>query len=292
MYHSAFLLSGLVAISATADAALTRVTDFGTNPSNLQMNIYVPTKVATKPAIIVAMHGCGGTGEQYAQGTKYNSLSDTKGFITIFPSTKKDSNCWEVNTVKGLSRDAGGDNQGLVSMIKYTIQKYSADPTKVFATGSSSGCMMTNVLMATYPDVIAAGSCYSGVAAGCLAGSPGASPGSADPKCANGQNIKTQDQWVAQAKAMYPGYNGTYPRMATWHGTADTLVKIPNLGEQLKEWSGLHGVTFTKNVTNTPQSGYTQMVYGDGTKLVGYSAQGVGHTVPVHEAEDLKWFDL
>ncbi|KAH7071605.1 Alpha/Beta hydrolase protein [Paraphoma chrysanthemicola] len=292
MRFSTSALGGLAAISATADAALVRVNDFGANPANLQMNINVPAKLATKPAIIVAMHGCGGTGEQYAQQTKYNSLSEQKGFIMIFPSTKKDSNCWEVNTAKGLSRDAGGDNQSLVNMIKYTIQKYNADPTKVFSTGSSSGCMMTNVLMATYPDVIAAGSCYSGVAAGCLAGSPGASPGSANPNCANGQIIKTQDQWVAQVKAMYPGYNGSYPRMATWHGTADTLVKIPNLGEQLKEWSGLLGVSFTKNVTNTPQSGYTQIVYGDGTKLVGYNAQGVGHTVPVHETDDLKWFGL
>lgn len=177
-------------------------------------------------------------------------------------------------------------------MIKYTIQKYNADATKVFATGSSSGCMMTNVLMATYPDVIAAGSCYSGVAAGCLAGSPGASPQTADPKCANGQVNKTPEQWVATVKAMYPGYNGSYPRMAVWHGTADNFVNYPNLSEELKEWSGLLGVTFSKNVTNTPQSGYTQMVYGDGTKLVGYSAQGVGHTVPVHETEDLKWFGL
>jgi acetylxylan esterase len=33
-------------------------------------------------------------------------------------------------------------------------------------------------------------------------------------------------------------------------------------------------------------------MYGDGTQVVGYQAQGVGHTVPVHEAEDLKWFGL
>jgi acetylxylan esterase len=177
-------------------------------------------------------------------------------------------------------------------MINYTITKYKTDPKKVFATGSSSGCMMTNVILATYPDVFAAGTCYSGVAAGCLAGSPGASPGSANPACANGQVVKTQSQWVATVKAMYPNYNGSYPRMATWHGTADTLVKLPNLGEQLKEWSGLHGVSFSKNVTNTPQSGYTQIMYGDGTQVVGYQAQGVGHTVPVHEAEDLKWFGL
>ncbi|CAI9636243.1 carbohydrate esterase family 1 protein [Alternaria burnsii] len=292
MHFSTSVLGSIVAFCATANAALTRVNDFGANPSNLQMNIYVPAKLATKPAIILALHYCGGTGEAYAQSTKYNSLAEQKGFINIFPSTKKDNNCWEVNTAKGLSRDAGGDNQGLNNMIQYTIKKYGADPAKVFVTGSSSGCMMTNVMMATYPDVIAAGSCYSGVAAGCVAGSPGASPSTADPRCANGQVIKTQAEWVAQVKAMYPGYTGTYPRMATWHGTADTLVKIPNLGEQLKEWSGLLGVSFTKNVTNTPQSGYTQMVYGDGTKLVGYSALNVGHTVPVHEAEDMKWFGL
>ena len=52
------------------------------------------------------------------------------------------------------------------------------------------------------------------------------------------------------------------------------------------------GVSFTNNVTNTPQSGYTQLVYGDGTKLVAYSASGVGHTVPVHEDVDLKWFGI
>jgi len=197
-----------------------------------------------------------------------------------------------VNTVKGLSRDAGGDNQGLVAMIKYTIQKYGADPAKVFVTGTSSGCMMTNVMIATYPDVFAAASCYSGVPAGCLAGSPGASPQTANPDCANGKIVKTAEEWGKQVKAMYPGYSGTYPRLATWHGTADTFVHYKNLAEELKEWSGLLGVTFTKNVTSTPQSGYTQLVYGDGTKLVGYSAQGVGHTVPVHESDDLKWFGL
>jgi acetylxylan esterase len=34
------------------------------------------------------------------------------------------------------------------------------------------------------------------------------------------------------------------------------------------------------------------MIYGDGTKLVGYSAQNVGHTVPVHETVDLSWFGI
>jgi acetylxylan esterase len=66
--------------------------------------------------------------------------------------------------------------------------------------------------------------------------------------------------------------------------------------ETMKEWSDVLGVSLTKTNSNTPQSGYTQTIYGDGTQataqLVGYSAAGVGHTVPVHESMDLAFFGI
>ncbi|KAK0715214.1 PHB depolymerase family esterase [Lasiosphaeris hirsuta] len=283
---------GVVLPAQAAQNALTPINDWGENPSKLELQVYAPTKVATKPAIILALHFCGGTGPVYAQTTKYNTLADTKGFVVLYPSSKKDNNCWDVATAKTLTHGGGGDSTGLANMIKWAITKYDADPVKVFVTGSSSGCMMSNVMAATYPELFAAVSCYSGVAAGCLAGSPGSSPQSADPTCASGKNVKTGAQWATQLRAMYPGYNGSYPRIQTWHGEADNFVNYPNLAEQLKQWSAVLDVPFTKNNTNTPQSGYTQLVYGDGTKLVGYSAKGVGHTVPAHEDSDLKWFGL
>lgn len=191
-----------------------------------------------------------------------------------------------------LTHDGAGDSEGLTNMVAYLVETYDADPTQVFATGSSSGCMMTNILLATYPDVFAAGSCYSGVAAGCFAGSPGSSPITSNSSCAQGKVQKTGAEWAEQVHEMYPTYNGTYPRMQTWHGTADNIVFYQNLIEQLKQWSTVLGVDWTSNVTDTPQSGYTKMVYGDGTQLVGYSALGVGHTVPVHVNVTLDWFGL
>ena len=151
---------------------------------------------------------------------------------------------------------------------------------------------MTNVMCAVYPDLIAAGSGYSGLAAGCLAGSPGSSPTSADQACAQGKVSKTGAQWASLVKGMYPGFNGTYPKLQVWHGTADNYVSYSNLAEINKEWSTVMDQPFTKNVTNSVQSGYTEMVYGDGTKFISYSAAGVGHTVPVHESIDLKWFGI
>lgn len=38
--------------------SLEQVTDFGDNPSNVKMYIYVPTNLASNPGIIVAIHYC------------------------------------------------------------------------------------------------------------------------------------------------------------------------------------------------------------------------------------------
>ena len=54
-------------------------------------------------------------------------------------------------------------------MVRYVQQRYTTDTSRVFVTGVSSGAMMTQVLLATYPDVFAAGSAFAGVPATCFA---------------------------------------------------------------------------------------------------------------------------
>jgi len=66
--------------------------------------------------------------------------------------------------------------------------------------------------------------------------------------------------------------------------------------ESLKQWSNVLGLTTSKTASNVPQSGYTQTIYGEGdsntAKLVGYSGQGVGHSVPAHESNEIAFFGL
>ncbi|KAJ4390284.1 hypothetical protein N0V85_007370 [Neurospora sp. IMI 360204] len=277
---------------------LTPVTNFGENPTGLDLKIYVPKDLSPNPAVILALHMCGGTGPQYFQQSQYSPLADARrSFVVLYPSTPHDNHCWDVASKKSLTRDAGGDTTSLANMVRWAVSEFDADPSKVFVTGSSSGCMMSNVMAAAYPDLFSAVSCYSGVAAGCLAGGPGSSPTTSDPTCAAGHKQKTGPEWEAILKGIYgtpQGYTeGKYPKVQTWHGEADFFVNYnTNLAEQLKQWSTVHGVSFSKNATDTPNSGYTKIVFGDGSKLVGYSARGVGHTVPVHPELDLQWFGL
>ncbi|MEU6431644.1 esterase, partial [Microbispora sp. NPDC046973] len=50
-----------LAARPAAAASLTRVTNFGTNPTNLNMYLYVPDRVAARPALLVLVHYCGGS---------------------------------------------------------------------------------------------------------------------------------------------------------------------------------------------------------------------------------------
>jgi acetylxylan esterase len=285
-------IASLVASAAVGlGASLQQVQGWGSNPSNIQMFIYVPDRVATKPAIIVAMHPCGGNGQQWFSGTRLPSYADSNGFILIYPSTPNQSNCWDVHNPASLTHGAGGDAAGIIAMVNYTVQKYGGDTTKIFVMGSSSGAMMTNVMAGSYPDVFAAGAAYSGTAHACFAGAAGATPFSPNQTCAQGLQ-HTPQEWGNFVRNSYPGYTGKRPRMQIWHGYADNLVRPQCAFEALKQWSNVLNVQPTRNVTGVPSSQYTQFIYGDGTQLVGYVGQGVGHTAPVNEDYMLRFFGL
>ncbi|KAG4417222.1 hypothetical protein IFR04_009671 [Cadophora malorum] len=263
-------------------AKLTEVKDWGgRNSSTLSMHIYVPNVLPPKPAVIAVPHPCSGSAQNTFSSVtpRLASYADKLGIVLIFPSTtgvvNTLRNCWDDRGPNALKRNGGSDNKGIVNQINYVLAKYKADTGRVFTTGSSSGGMITNILLATYPDVFAGGASFSGAPAG------------------SGQPARTSAQaWGDVVRIAYPEFNGTRPKMQVWHGTADTVVPYQYFGHQLGQWSDALGVKFSKNVTGDPEAGYTKMEYGDGTKLMGYHAQNVGHVVPSPDEPLLKFFGL
>jgi acetylxylan esterase len=275
---------------STAHAAagsLVQVTNFGDNPTDLQMWLYVPPTVRPHPAILLALHYCGGTGPALFTGTQFASLADQFGFIVIFPSVSlppaRSLQCWDVSTPKGLTRNGGSDSQGLISMVHYVERHNHGDRERVFVTGISSGAMMTNVMLAEYPDVFKAGAAFMGVPYQCFATGAATITGSMwNTACANGQISMTPQQWGHLVRAADPGYRGPRPRMQLWHGTADTILHYPNFGEEIKQWTNVLRVSQTPSFTDSPQSGWTRTRYG-GTGVCapveGISIEGAGHVL-------------
>ncbi|NUP38772.1 MAG: PHB depolymerase family esterase [Streptomyces sp.] len=265
--------------AAVPTATLTEVTDFGTNPSNLQMYLYVPAGVTAHPAVVVAVHYCTGSGPAMYNGTEWARLADTHGFVVIYPSVTRASKCFDVSSPQALKRNGGSDPVGIKSMIDWVTRTYHADQSRIYATGISSGAMMTNVLLGDYPDVFAAGAAFSGVPFGCFATTDGSEWNSA---CANGTVTHTPQEWGGLVRAAYPGYTGHRPRMQLWHGTEDATLRYPDFGEEIKQWTNVLGVGQTPAATDSPASGWTRARYGstgDQAPVEAISLQGVGHNL-------------
>ena len=44
---------------------LQEIADFGFNPARLRLHMFIPARVAARPALVVVLHGCGQTPAQY-----------------------------------------------------------------------------------------------------------------------------------------------------------------------------------------------------------------------------------
>ena len=279
-------------------ASLQKVTTaFGDNPTNVGFYIFVPDQLASKPPILVNPHWCHGDATAAYSGSQYATLASKYGFIVIYPdSPNLSDHCWDVSSSQTLTHNAGGDSLGIVNMVRWTLQKYNGDASRVFVTGVSSGAMMTNVLIGAYPDIFAAGSAFAGVAFGCFAAGINNTSNYDywNDQCATGKVTHTPEEWKIIVQGGYPGYSGWRPKMQVFHGTADEVLNYVNYGEEVKQWTAVLGLSQSPTATaqNTPVTGWTKSVYGNADWFEAYSAAGVSHNIQVQENTVMSFFDL
>ena len=271
-------------VSGPAAAAAVAVDGFGTNPGNLAMYVYLPDDRPTAPALVVALHGCTQSADDYLTHSGWRELADRDGFVLVLPEQKIANNlnrCFDWFEENDIRRGSG-EALSVIQMVDAARSAYGLDPARVFVTGLSAGGAMTAVLLATYPDVFAAGAVLAAVPFGC------ATSLTAAFDCMDHGSDRTPSQWAQQVRAAFPGYSGPYPRVAVWHGTADGTVSPVNAAESRDQWAGVHGLsplpTSTKVLPGSDPRGTVQEVYADasGRPLVEvYWVEGMGHGAPV-----------
>ena len=242
---------GLAAARSANAASLQQVSNWGVSglPSDVTMYIYVPNNVATNPPILTLIHYCGGTASAVfgqAQGGGIVSAADQYGFIIVVPSSGR---CWDVQSNKTWTRNGGGDSHAIRQMVTYAISQYKGNADRVYATGDSSGGMMTELLLALYPDVFKAGSAFAGMPAACRGANESGSGGGYSGACAGGSVTHTAQEWGDIARMLDPAYTGHRPRVQLFHGDADTTINYKNFTEALKEWTNVLGLSTNPTAT-------------------------------------------
>jgi poly(hydroxyalkanoate) depolymerase family esterase len=284
-------LAVFMAPKAAHAAGLTQITDFGDNPGNLEMYVYVPDNVGPNPAIVVSNHWCTGSAQNVYDWMQFDEMADQYGYIVVYPSVTRESKCFDVASQASLT-GTGGDSVSIKSMVDYAIADLGGDPDRVFATGISSGAMMTNVLLGVYPEVFKAGSVYAGVPFTCFATDNGSEW---NTDCATGQIDRTPQEWGDAVRNVNPGYDGPWPRMQIFHGTEDQALYYPNFQEQIEQWTNVNGTDQVAEYTDYPEATATRTRYGTigGQALVeAVSFEGADHGVPHRLMDTLRFFGL
>ncbi|MGY4475477.1 extracellular catalytic domain type 1 short-chain-length polyhydroxyalkanoate depolymerase [Bradyrhizobium sp. USDA 3364] len=270
--------TGLGALAPAVPTPLVETTEFGANPGALKMFSYVPEQLARSPALVVVLHGCGQAAASYDLGAGWSTLARHYGFALLMPEQQSVNNantCFNWFDPEDTARGQG-EAASIRKMVGHIATAHKIDPRRIFVTGLSAGGAMATVMLATYPDVFAAGAVIAGLPFG-VAGTLREALGA----MMQGSTLSAPELGDLVRNASK--HTGDWPRISVWHGSADRTVHPGNGDAIVRQWLDLHGLPLAA-MSKADVDGHPREVWwnADGETLVeSYSITDMAHGTPL-----------
>jgi len=229
--------------------------------------LYQPANAAPGMPLVVMLHGCTQSPEDFARGTGMNRLADEFGFLVAYPRQTAGANpqkCWNWFRPNDQRRDHG-EPALLAAVTREVMAQHGIDADRVYVAGLSAGGAAAAIMAAEYPDIFAAVGIHSGLACGAARDLPSALSAM---RRGGGSAARSGERFVP---------------VITFHGDRDTTVHEVNSREIVAAASAAAGVALeVRTVEGRSPSGraFTQSVSSDGQGKVlieQWTVDGAGH---------------
>ncbi len=239
---------------------------------------HAPQHLPPGSPLVVALHGCTQTADEYDHGTGWSLLADKLAFAVIYPQQQPTNNPWNCfswflpnDTARGQ-----GEAHSISEMVEHGIATFCADRRRVFVTGLSAGGAMASVMLATYPEIFAGGAIIAGLPYGCAKNVQQALElmftAQAEDARALGDHVRAASK-----------HRSPWPKISVWHGTGDQIVQPSNGEDIIRQWANVHNLA-ERPTYHEIVGGHARRVWSDanGEALIeAFSISGMAHGVPL-----------
>jgi poly(hydroxyalkanoate) depolymerase family esterase len=248
------------------------------NAGTRAYKLYIPASYSSQMLepvpLVVMLHGCTQSPDDFAAGTRMNELAEQHGFLVVYPAQASNANgakCWNWFRSEDQVRDRGEPSL-IAGITREVASNYRIDARRIFVAGMSAGAAMAVVLGTTYPDVYAAVGAHSGLAYGAAHDMP-----SAMSAMQGGGVVASSARLEQLEKAMIP--------TIVFHGDRDHTVNARNGAAIVEQATAAH--SDQRNLTRTVREGrasnggsFTHTVFADAANqpvVEAWTLHGMGH---------------